>query len=61
MTPSRDAAETVRAIRTFIETCDGRDPADRQVALLIRIKLQREIYRREREIYPEFVDVGGEA
>ena len=61
MTALREGAEVARAIRTFIETYDARDPADRLVAQRIKIRLLREIYRREREIYPEFVDFGGEA
>lgn len=61
MTSLREGADAARVIRTFIETYDGRDPDDRHVAQRIRIRLQREIYRREREFYSEFVDIGGEA
>ena len=61
MHDQRGGTEAVRVIRTFLETYDGRDPADRQAAQRIKVRLLREIYRREREIYPEFVDLGGEA
>lgn len=51
--------ETVRAIRSFIAAYDARN--DRQIALRIRERLHGEQYRRERERYPEWIDVGGEA
>ena len=54
-------SETVRIIRAFIASYDVRDASDREVALRIRERLHRELYRREREHYSEFVDVGGEA
>jgi hypothetical protein len=50
----------VRIIRTFIASHATWDEADREVARNIKDRLQRELYRREREIYPEFVDFGGE-
>lgn len=53
-------SEAARNIRDFLASYDALDPSDREVAARIRERLQREIYRREREIYPEFVDLGGE-
>ena len=54
-------SETAQAIRSFIAGYDGRDESDREVAALIRRRLHGELYRREREIYPEWIDLGGEA
>ncbi len=56
----RDAAETAQAIRDFIAVYDRSDPEDRAIAAQVRDLLQRELYRREREHYAEWVDVGGE-
>lgn len=61
MHDQRSSADAARTIRTFIETYDSRDPDDRLAAQRIKIRLLREIYRRERDVYPEFVDHGGEA
>ena len=55
-----DASETARMIRSFIATYDARDASDRQVAMRIRERLHSELYRRERELYPQWVDLGGE-
>ena len=54
------AAETVRAIRDFIAIYDRTDADDRAIAASIRDRLQRELYRREREDYPELIDIGGQ-
>jgi len=54
-------SETVQVIRTFIASHSTWDDADREVARRIKDRLQRELYRREREIYPELIDLGGEA
>jgi hypothetical protein len=51
---------SAQAIRAFLATYDGRDASDRQIALRIRERLHSELYRREREHYPEWVDLGGE-
>jgi predicted component of type VI protein secretion system len=56
----RDGAETARAIRAFLATYDGR-VTTWQVAMRIRERLHSELYRREREHYPEWIDHGGEA
>jgi hypothetical protein len=53
-------AETARAIRAVLTTYDGQ-PALRRVAARIRALLQSELYRREREIYAAWIDLGGEA
>ncbi len=55
------AANTVRAIRDFVASYDRYDADDRAIAVRIRQVLHSELYRREREIYPEWVDLGGEA
>lgn len=54
-------SESARTIRAFISSYDERDASDREVAFRIRERLHREQYRRERVLYPEFVDLGGEA
>ena len=56
----RGGAETARAIRAFLATYDGCDASDRQIAMRIRARLHSELYRREREQYPEWIDLGGE-
>jgi hypothetical protein len=48
-------------IQEFIDRFDRSDSVDRWIALRLLVRLQGEIYRREREIYPEWVDHGGEA
>ena len=58
--PRRSGAETAQAIRAFLSTYDARDVSDREVAARIRMRLHSELYRREREQYPEWVDLGGE-
>ena len=58
--PHRSGAETAQAIRAFLSTYDASDASDRQVAMQIRGRLHRELYRREREQYPEWIDLGGE-
>lgn len=55
----RSGAEVAAAIRSFLATYDGRATCW-QVALRIRERLHGELYRREREQYPEWVDHGGE-
>lgn len=55
------AAQTAQVIRDFIAIYDRHDPDDRAVAAHIRARLQRELYRREREQYAEWIDHGGEA
>jgi hypothetical protein len=49
------------AIRSFIATYDACDASDREIATRIRCRLLSELYRREREAYPEWIDLGGEA
>jgi hypothetical protein len=39
---------------------DRNDVEDRLIAVRIRMRLHSELYRREREHYPEWIDVGGE-
>jgi len=56
----RTGEEAARTIRAFLATYDARDASDRQVALRIRERLNSELYRRERELYPEYIDLGGE-
>lgn len=59
--PHRSGAATAQAIRAFFSTYDARDASDREVAARIRTRLHRELYRRERDQYPEWIDHGGEA
>ena len=56
----RDGAQTAQAIRVFLSTYDASDVSDRQIAMRIRERLHRELYRRERELYPQWIDLGGE-
>lgn len=48
-------------VRDFIATYDRHDPVDRWIAARLTERLHGELYRRERERYPEWIDVGGEA
>jgi len=62
--PTRDQSLSnplVWSIRAFIAAYDAHDPSDRQIAVRIREVLHKEIYRRERDRYAEWVDLGGEA
>jgi hypothetical protein len=52
---------TPQIVQEFIDTFDRSDPTDRYIARRLIEKLQGEIYRREREHYPEWIDFGGEA
>jgi hypothetical protein len=57
---SHTSADAAQMIRDFIAVYDRHDPDDRAIAAHVRVLLQRELYRREREHYPEWIDVGGE-
>ena len=57
----RSGAETAQAIRAFLSTYEASDASDRQIAARIRARLHSELYRRERELYPEWIDHGGES
>ncbi len=48
-------------IRDFIATYDRTDPTDRWIRTRLLERLHGELYRREREHYSEYVDLGGEA
>lgn len=52
---------TPEMVRDFIATFDRNDPTDQWIVGRLRERLHGEIYRRERESYSEWVDVGGEA
>jgi hypothetical protein len=52
---------TMEVVQEFIDSFDPSNPTDHLIARRLRELLQGEIYRREREIYPEWVDHGGEA
>lgn len=54
-------SEAAREIRAFRASYDPRDASDREIAQRIRDRLQRDLCRSEREVHPEFVDLGGEA
>ena len=54
-------SEAAQSIRAFLASHDARDPADREAVYRIRARVHGELYRREREHYPEYVDLGGEA
>lgn len=62
MTERQDTASrsTVQTSRAFILAYDG-GSFDQQVTARTREVLQREIYRCERDQYPEWIDLGGEA
>jgi len=53
-------SQTAQAIRVFLATHDSRDASDRAIVFRIRERLHGEIYRRERDLYPEWIDLGGE-
>ena len=52
--------QVVVVFRSFLAIYDRNDPADRQIVTRIREQVHRELYRREREHFPELVDIGGE-
>lgn len=52
---------TPEMIRDFIAAYDGSDPADRGLRARLLERLHGELYRREREHCPEWVDLGGES
>jgi hypothetical protein len=52
---------TMQVVQDFIDTFDRTDPTDRWIAKRLLERLHGELYRREREHFPEFVDLGGEA
>jgi hypothetical protein len=52
---------TPQVVQDFIDAFDRSDSTDRFIARRLLEKLRGEIYRREREIYPEWIDQGGEA
>ena len=56
----RGGAETAQAIRAYLSTYEASDASDRQIAMRIRARLHSELYRREREHYPQWIDHGGE-
>lgn len=60
MESSRTGEETARSIRAFLSTYNARQGRDREIARRIRAQLYRELYRREREYYAEWIDYGGE-
>jgi hypothetical protein len=51
---------TAQAIRAFLASYDARDVSDREIAYRIRERLHSEIYRRERLLHAEWIDLGGE-
>jgi hypothetical protein len=55
------SALTLEIVQDFIATYDRTNPTDRWIAKRLTERLHGELYRREREVYPEWVDVGGEA
>lgn len=52
---------TMQVVQDFIDTFDHTDPTDRWIAKRLLERLHGEMYRREREHFPEYVDLGGEA
>ena len=56
-----NAPITPEMISNFIATYDRSDSTDRWITLRLTELLHGEIYRRERDRYPEWIDVGGEA
>lgn len=56
--PTRSS--TAQALRAFLAAY-GRRSVARQGVSRIREALRSEIYRRERDQYPEWIDLGGEA
>lgn len=54
-------SQTARVIHAVSKpTYDGHTAEDRQIIARIRARLHSEMYRREREHYPEYIDHGGE-
>lgn len=59
MTNQQEAA--AKSIRTFITLLDDASEDTRRIAARIRNRLQRALYRHERDDAPEWVDMGGES
>lgn len=57
---TQDAASSARTIRAYLASHDAIDPADREAVFRIRARGYREQYRRERKLYAEWIDLGGE-
>ena len=55
------AAASAQVFRDFLAAHDAHDPGDRQAVARIRERVHAEVYRRERELFPEYIDHGGEA
>jgi hypothetical protein len=55
------AALTPEIVQVFIDTYDRTDPTDRWIAKRLTERLHGEMYRREREVYPQWIDQGGES
>ncbi len=51
---------TPQVVQAFIDSYDHTDPTDRQIAKRLSEHLHGELYRRERETYPQWIDLGGE-
>ena len=60
MTVSQPEVSFPEMLRNFIETFDRKDPIDRWIRDRLLERLHGEQYRRERERYTEWVDLGGE-
>lgn len=54
------ASETAAEWLAFLAAFDVRDANDRLIAYRIRERVFGELYRREREQYPEWIDHGGQ-
>jgi hypothetical protein len=59
-TPPLTSDQAARAFRAFLASYDARDTSDRAVAYRIRERVHSEIYRRERMLHAEWIDIGGE-
>ncbi len=59
--PRTTAGITIRErVDAFVATYDRNDPTDRWIAARMLERLHGEVYRRERERCPEWIDLGGE-
>lgn len=57
---TQDGSNTARTVRAYLALHEPRDPVDREAVFRIRARSYRERYRRERKLYAEWIDLGGE-
>ena len=60
MAGMRSRLEIMRDVEDFVRAYDRNSAEDHAIAGRLRERLYSELYRRERDKYPEWVDLGGD-